>query len=307
MSLNAPPPNPSDSIDTKGLGQGFSAYLIWGFLPLYFLLLKSVGAVEIVAQRILWSVILLLGILAIRKQLAAWWALARQPKVWRLMLLSATLIVINWLAYVWGVNNGHVVSTSLGYFLNPLVNVILGMTFLGERLSRAQMVAVGLAAAGVAILAIDAASGLWISLTLAISFGFYGLVRKIAPIGALEGLATETLLMLPLVLGYLGWLLSQSAMVFGTDHQVDALLIFGAMLTSVPLLLFASAARRIPYSVLGLLQYVAPTIQFLLGIFVYREPLSQAMVICFALIWIGLAIFSADMILAHRRRRIVPA
>jgi len=219
------------------------------------------------------------------------------------MAVSATLIAINWLVYIWSVNHDHVVAASLGYFLNPLVNVALGMIFLQERLTRAQTVAVALAGIGVAIMAFSAPAALWISLTLAFSFGFYGLVRKIAPVGSLEGLATETLLLTPAMVAWLIWLWASGGSGFGRDHGIDALLVASGVATSVPLLLFASAARRLSYGTLGLLQYLAPSIQFALGVFLFGEPLTTPMLICFALIWTGLAIFTVSALATHRRRR----
>jgi chloramphenicol-sensitive protein RarD len=283
-------------------------YLIWGFLPLYFRLLKAVGAVEIVAHRIVWSLVLLVLILAARGRIVMWRQLLATARILLPLIGSAALIAINWLVYIWAVNHGHVVAASLGYFLNPLVNVALGMIFLGERLGRAQMVAVALAAAGVMIMAWSAPTALWISLTLAFSFAFYGLVRKVTPVGSLEGLATETLLLTPAMLAYLIWLWATGVASFGRDHGDDALLIASGVATSVPLLLFASAARRLSYGTLGLLQYLAPSIQFAIGVFLFGEPLTTAMLLCFALIWTGLAIFTTSAIIGHRRaRRPLPA
>lgn len=278
----------------KGVAFGLSAYLIWGFLPVYFKLLGDVAPTEVVAQRIVWSVALLAVLIASARRWPQLAAALRNPRALRILIVSALLIAANWLIYIWAIGAKHVLETSLGYFLNPLVNVVAGVFLLKERLTRAQGVAVGLAAAGVAVLAVGAVSGLWISLALALSFATYGLLRKIAPVDSLEGLTIETVLLLPLALGYLGWMSRNGTMSFGTELDTSALLALGGVVTAVPLLLFAAGARRLPYSTLGLLQYVAPTIQFLLAVLAYGEPLTTAHVICFVLIWSGLAIYAVD-------------
>ncbi|WNO54693.1 EamA family transporter RarD [Stakelama saccharophila] len=296
-----------DSPPADGLAMGVGAYALWGLLPLYFKLLQPVGAVEIVAHRVAWSLLLVLAIVALRRRLALWRSLLRQVRVLRLMAASATLIAVNWLVYVWAVNHAHVVAASLGYFLNPLVNVVLGLLVFGERLGRLQWTAIALAGAGVAVMAQAAPGGLWISLALALSFGFYGMVRKLAPIESLEGLATETLLLTPAALVYLVWLGVAGGLDFGQERGTDLLLMLSSVMTSVPLLLFAAAARRLRYSTLGLLQYIAPTLQFLLGVLAFGEPLTTRMLIAFALIWTGLAVFTAHALATHRRRRPAPA
>lgn len=278
----------------KGVAFGLSAYLIWGFLPVYFKLLGDVLPTEVVAQRIVWSVVLLAVLIAGARRWPQLAVALRNPQALRILACSALLIGINWLIYIWAIGARHVLETSLGYFLNPLVNVVMGVFLLKERLTRAQLVAVGLAAFGVAVLALGAVSGLWISLALAGSFATYGLLRKIAPVDSLEGLAIETLILLPVALLYLGWLARGGTMSFGADFDTSALLALGGVVTAVPLLLFAAGARRLPYSTLGLLQYIAPTIQFLLAVLAYGEPLTTAHIICFALIWSGLAIYAAD-------------
>ncbi|MBR0553905.1 EamA family transporter RarD [Sphingomonadaceae bacterium LXI357] len=279
------------------------AYLLWGLMPLYFKTLASVMPTEIVAHRILWALLLVITLVAWRRSLAAWIGYLKTPAVLRLMMASAALIAINWLAYIWAVNHDHVVAASLGYFLNPLVNVLLGMLVFHERLDRLQWLAVALAASGVATMAWAAPGGLWISLTLACSFGFYGMVRKLAPIGPLEGLASETLLLSPIALLYLIWLGAHGSLAFGSSPGIDALLIFSAVTTALPLLLFASAARQLRYATLGLLQYIAPTLQFVLGVFVFGEAFTVRMAASFGLIWIGLAVFTGNALANHRRAR----
>ena len=285
------PATPATSLDRRGLGFGLGAYLIWGFLPLYFLLLAGVTAGEIVADRIVWSLVLLIGILAVAGRFGKLLAVLRDPRTLGLLAISAALISVNWLVYIWAVQHDHVLAASLGYFLNPLVNVLIGVVLLGERLTRTQMAAVALAAAGVIVLAVGAGAGLWISLTLAVSFAFYGLVRKVAPVESLEGLTIETGLLTPIALAYMAWLASNDALIFGDAAGMTGLLVLAGAITAVPLLLFAGAARLLPYSTLGLLQYLAPTLQFLLAITVFGEVMTLSHIICFALIWSGLALY----------------
>lgn len=284
-----------------GLGFGLAAYLLWGFLPLYFLLLKGVDPVEIVAQRILWS----LALLAVVVPLAGRWPALRAALGNRRLLLqltaSSTLIAVNWLVYVWAVFNGHVLAASLGYFLNPLVNVALGTIFLGERLTRWQAAAVALAALAVAILGVEAREGLWISLTLALSFGLYGLVRKVAAVESLEGLTIETALLAPFSLAWLAWLGAHGTLAFGQALDTSLLLVLAGAVTAAPLLLFAAAARRLRYSTMGLLQYLAPSIQFALAITIFGEALRPVQLACFGLIWSACLVYAASGLAAHRR------
>jgi chloramphenicol-sensitive protein RarD len=284
-----------------GLIYGLSAYIIWGFLPVFFKLLHSVSAGEIVAQRILWSLVLLAALIGFSRRLPHLRIALRNPVALRFLALSAALIATNWLVYIWAVLNDHILQASLGYFLNPLVNVALGVIFLKERLGRAQTVAVALAAAGVIALAAGAGEGLWISLTLAFSFGIYGLLRKMAPVEAIEGLSIETMILAPVALGWVLWLSVQGDVAFGADLKTSLLLVIGGVVTAVPLLLFAAAARRMPYATLGLLQYIAPTIAFLLAVFAYGEPLTTAHILCFVLIWTGLGIYTASALVGMRR------
>ncbi|VXC81017.1 EamA family transporter RarD [Sphingomonas sp. AX6] len=285
------PATPAASLDRRGLAFGLGAYLIWGFLPLYFLLLAGVTAGEIVADRVVWSLVLLVGILAVTGRFGKLLAVLRDTRTLGLLAVSAALISVNWLIYIWAVQNGHVLAASLGYFLNPLVNVLIGVVVLGERLTRTQMAAVALAAAGVIVLAVGAGAGLWISLTLAVSFAFYGLVRKVAPVESLEGLTIETAILTPFALAYMAWLARSDALIFGDAAGMTGLLVLAGAVTAVPLLLFAGAARLLPYSTLGLLQYLAPTLQFLLAITVFGEVMTLSHIICFALIWSGLALY----------------
>ena len=223
------------------------------------------------------------------------------------LALSAMLIVINWLAYVWAVNDGHIVAASLGYFLNPLVNVALGVLVLKERLRRGQMLAIGCAAVGVAILAASALTTLWISLTLAFSFAFYGLIRKMTPVAPMTGLGVETLLLAPLAVAYLVWEAGHGGIGFGQDMSTSALLIIAGVVTTVPLVLFATAARSLPMATLGVMQYLAPTLQFFCGVVLFGETLSRGQMLSFGLIWVGLILFATDSVKAARRNRVATA
>jgi len=279
-----------------GLPYALAAYGIWGFVPLFFKLLETVPPVEVLSQRIIWSLPLCVVIMLARHQIYDFLAALRNMRVLKLLLASALLIALNWLVYIYAIFTDHVLAASLGYYLNPLVNVMLGMLVLGERLSRLQMLAVAIAGVGVAILLGGALDTLWISLTLAFSFGLYGLIRKIAPVGSLPGLAIETTLLLPLAAAaalYFIWIGDGAG--FGSDTGISWLLAAGGVVTAVPLLLFATAARRMSYATLGFVQFLAPTIQFLLSLFAFGEPLKPVQFLCFLLIWTSVAVFSFDI------------
>jgi chloramphenicol-sensitive protein RarD len=297
LNLTQPASSGSQAIDRGALFAAVGAYTIWGFMPLFFKQLLGVPAIEIIAHRIIWAVPLLLLIMAFRRQLAELWTAISSFATLRWMMLSAVLISINWLVYVWAVNNGLILAASLGYYLNPLLNVLVGTMFLGERLNRTQWTAVAVAVAAVAVLAAGALGTLWISLTLAASFCSYGVVRKFAPVGAIPGLAIETILLLPVAFGAAIWF-AQAESVRGWDSDATTMLLLaaGGAITAIPLLLFATAARRMSYSVMGFIQYIGPTIQFILAIVLYNEPLSGARFISFILIWVALAIFSWDAV-----------
>ena len=260
-----------------------------------------------VSQRILWSLILILGLLSLRSGIRPLIAVLRDRRLLLPLTVSALLIATNWLTYVWAVNGGHVIAASLGYFLNPLVNVALGVIVLGERLRRGQAVAIAIAALGVAIMAGAALTTLWISVVLAMSFAFYGLVRKVTPVAPMLGLGAETLVLAPLAIACLLWQSGHGGISFGKDGMITGLLIFSGALTTVPLVLFAMAAQRLPMAMLGLMQYLAPTLQFLCGILLYRETLTHGQMVSFALIWIGLILFAADSLAAARRGRMATA
>lgn len=298
-------PAPAGS-DQGGLRYALGAYAIWGFVPLFFKLLTTVPPVEVLAQRIVWSLPLCFLIMAFRRQIGEYFAALKDWRALRLLLASSVLIAVNWLVYIFAIFTDHVLAASLGYYLNPLINVLLGMIFLGERLSRLQAVAVAIAGIGVAILLAGALDTLWISLTLAVTFGTYGLIRKVAPVGSLPGLAIETTLLLPLSLaaaGYYIWLGDGRG--FGSGVGISWLLAAGGVVTAVPLLLFATAARKMSYAALGFVQYLAPSIAFLLSLFVFDEPLKPAQLACFLLIWISIAVFSFDMWRKMRAERMI--
>lgn len=292
----------SDDEIRRGYVYGLSCYFLWGLLPIYFKAMSDIGPVEIVAQRVVWSLLFLMGFVLARRRLAGLLAYLYNPAVLAALGASALLIATNWLIYVWAVSRAHIMAASLGYFLNPLVNVALGVIFLRERLRPMQMAAIAFALAGVSLLALSALDTLWISLALAFSFGLYGLVRKVTPVESLPGLTIETLLLLPFAAGYLVWLAGHGGLGYGERLSSTLLLSLAGLITTVPLLLFAGAARRLPLATLGLLQYLAPSIQFLVGFLLYGEPLGLAKLLSFLLIWIGLAIFTIGALRDLRRR-----
>ncbi len=281
-----------------GLILGISAYVLWGLLPLYLRLLHDVPALQVLAHRVLWSLVLLGAIVVVIRRGRAIVAAAR-GRTLLLLCASAALIAVNWLVYIWSIQNGHVLEASLGYFINPLVNVALGTIVLGERIGRVQKAAVAVAAVGVAVMAVAGGGALWIPLSLAFSFGLYGLIRKVAAIDALGGLTVETAL---LAAPALAVLLLGSEPVFGRGMQTDVLLVLAGAVTAVPLLMFAAAARRLRYSTMGLLQYIGPTLQFLQAVLLFREPLRPVHIVTFALIWTGCVLYA----IGSRRPRVNP-
>ena len=290
------------STTRHGALYGVAAYTLWGLFPLYWPLLEPAGAVEILAHRIVWSLMVVVVLLSVGGRLAGLRRLGRRAYV--LLSVAAVVITVNWGTYIWGVNNEHVVETSLGYFVNPLVTVLLGVVVLGERLRPAQWGAVALATVAVIVLTLDYGRPPWIALTLAFSFATYGLLKKKAGVGAAESLAVETgVLVLPAA-AYLLWLGARGDGTFGTEGLRHAVLLAGAgLVTAVPLLFFSAAATRVPLTTLGLLQYLAPTFQFAIGIFLYGEPLPPVRLVGFVLVWAALAVFTVEA-LEHRRRQI---
>lgn len=298
--MNEPGANPTRSESRTGLYAAIGAYVIWGFFPLYLLLVAEVPPIEFVAWRIIWTLPVCIVIVLVRRQWPQIRAALTNVRVLTRLLLSSVLIAINWFTYVWAVQSGYVLAASLGYYINPLFNVLLGTMLLKERLSRAQWIAVGLAGIGVALLAGGALTTLWISLTLAVSFGTYGLVRKQLDVGSLPGLTIESALLLLPSAGIVWWYADRFGSAFAVSPGVSAAIALGGVVTAVPLLMFAVAARRLPYSMLGFVQFLAPSVVFILGLTVFREELRPAQLACFACIWAAAAIFVWD--LWHRSR-----
>jgi chloramphenicol-sensitive protein RarD len=288
----------------KGFLLGIAAYGLWGLFPLYWPLLEPAGAVELLAHRMAWSALTMGLLVLLLRRGRRVRAVLRSPRARWLLLLAAALISVNWGMFIYGVNSGQVVEVSLGYFINPLVTVLAGVMVLGERLRPAQWAALGLAAAAVVGLTLGVGSPPWIALILAFSFAGYGLVRKKADVGAIEGLTVETLLVLPLALGYLWWLgaAGQAQSLEGWPWHL-VLLATSGLVTALPLLCFGGAATRIPLTTLGLLQYVTPTLHFLIGVFLYGEEMPTARWVAFGVIWLALMIFTADS-LRHRQRQL---
>ncbi|MET0241104.1 MAG: EamA family transporter RarD [Sphingobium sp.] len=286
----------------NGLIYAFLAYATWGLLPLYFRLVKSISPIEVVAQRVTWCALFILLVLVMRGQVGRFIETLRDKRVLAALTLSGILIAANWLLYVWAVLNGHIVATSLAYFLNPLINVLIGVSFLGERLRPVQWAAIALAAVGAALLGAGAPNMLWISLLLAIAFALYGLIRKLTPVTPLIGLGVETAVLLPTALIGLAWVGSSHGLGFGKDVGVTTLLIGSGLITSLPLMLFAAAARMLPMVTLGFIQYVTPTMVFLQGVLLFGEKLSTAQWASFGLIWTGLILFAGHAIHAARGR-----
>ena len=290
--MNAAPPSHDHHLSRAGLGLGVGAYTAWGLMPLYFKLLLGVPALAIVAHRIVWSFLMLAALVSLRSAWPAIRAALVSPRTVRLLLATAILIGANWLLYVYAVNSGHILAASLGYYLNPLANILLGRFVLGESLSRPQWLAVALAAVGVSILAVGALSHLWISLALCITFALYGLLRKVAPVEATAGLTIETALLFLPALGWLAWASTASSQpIWGTDRADLFLLVATGLVSTVPLLLFTAAARLLPYSTLGILQFIAPTLQFLVAVFLFGEPFTPAHIAAFACIWTAAALY----------------
>ena len=283
--------------------QAFLAYLLWGAFPIYFKLLASVPAAEIIVNRVLWSALFGSLLLLVWKHPGWWQELRDNPKRLAVLTVSGLLIATNWLTYVWAVNNDRMLEASLGYYINPLVNVLLGMLLLGERLRRLQWVAVGLAAVGVAQQVWQVGSLPWVSLALALTFGFYGLIRKQAPVKALPGLVVETWILVPIAIG---WLLmhpeANSAHAEFWASSEAWLLVAAGPATLIPLVCFNAAARHLPYTTLGFMQYLAPTIVLILAVTLYGEHLSDSTLIAFMFIWAGLLVYSIDAWVNLRRR-----
>ncbi|MBD8064154.1 EamA family transporter RarD [Devosia sp. PTR5] len=295
-------PLPADPAETgKGVAAALAAYLLWGFLPILFHLLESAGPVLIVAERSLWSLVLVAIILAVTGGFREAAALLRDRRRMKVIAISTTLLLGNWLLYVWAVESGNVLEASFGYFINPLVNVAIGMVFLGERQNRLQGVAIAVASVAIALQAVGLGSMPFIALGLAFTFGFYGFFRKTAKTGPTVGMFAETLVAAPFALGFVLYTLVTEGAGPHADPLLMTLLVFTGPATAVPLLLFSYGVRRLRLTTIGMLQYLAPSIQFLLAIFIFGEHLNGLRLLSFALIWLSLAIFSWDSL--HQRRR----
>jgi chloramphenicol-sensitive protein RarD len=283
----------------EGIAAALGAYTLWGLVPIFFKQLGNVPALEIIAHRVVWSLLLVGGLLAVRGQLAPVWRHARNPRTLLRAALAAALVMTNWLVFVWAVNVDRILETTLGYFITPLVSIVLGVVVLHERLRPRQWVAVALALLGVVLEGWRMGGLPWVSLVLAATFGSYGLLRKQLPVDAAGGLLLETACAAPFALAYLLWMGSSGN--FGRTTATDTLLIASGAVTAIPLLLFAIGARRLPLATMGFLQYVAPSLSFLVAIVYYGEPMNLARLLAFIAIWAGLALYTADMLL-HRRQ-----
>lgn len=289
----------------KGILSGIAAYAMWGFFPIYWKLLHDVPAVQLLGHRIGWSFLLLMAFIFITNQWKDFRTAAFNAKVLGIYAVAGVLLSLNWLIYVWGVNSGFIVETSLGYFINPLLNVLIGSFWLGESLSRLQKLSIASAAAGVAMQLVLVGRFPWIGLLLAGSFALYGLARRRSPLGSLPGLAMETIVGIPVALLYLIWSQQSGTAIWGTASARDLLLIFGlGIITTIPLLGFARGARELPFALLGVLQFLAPTGQFLVGSLVYGEPVNAASLVSFGLIWTGVALFCGNLFLHARRSQV---
>jgi len=297
-----PPATTPARLSPRGLAAATAAFVIWGLFPVYLHPLHEVSAVQVIAHRVTWSCVFILAWLAMRGELSRLTTTLGKPQLLARLTLTALLISCNWLVYVWSVTHEHIVDTSLGYYINPLMNVVLGVFVLKERLNRAQWVAVALAATAVLYLAVLAGRPPWIALTLAVSFSLYGLLRKVISVDALPGLATETLVLLPLALAYLAWCqVTGSSALSNSGAGIAALLIGSGLVTAIPLFLFAYGARALPYSTLGVLQYIAPSLQLVCGVYLFHESFGSARAAGFAVIWLALLIYAADGLWRSRR------
>jgi chloramphenicol-sensitive protein RarD len=283
-----------------GFVLGLLAYALWGVLPIYFKLLGAIPPVDIVAQRVIWSMPLLALLIAASRGWSKIREAIAQPRTIAILFLTALLIGANWLLYVYAVTSGHILASSFGYYLNPLANVLLGRFVLKERLSRLQWIAVAIAAAGISVLAAGALSQLWLSLALCLTFALYGLLRKVVPADALTGLGIETAILFPLAVLWLGSEALTGRPVMGSSAWQTSLLLLAGIVSTTPLLLFTAAARRLQYSTLGMLQFIAPTLQFLIAVLLYGERFTRAHAIAFPMIWVALGLYVTALLRSPR-------
>ena len=287
----------------RGVGYGLAAYGLWGVVPLFWPLVAQAGSIEILAHRVVWSFVISVVLVAVTVRRGFWTRMARRRTL-VLLGFAAAIVSVNWGTYIWSVNHGHVVETALGYYINPILSILLGVIVLRERLSPLQWISVGLAVAAVAVLTIDYGTLPWIALVLAVSFATYGFIKNRLGAGAVDSLAVESALLTPLALVYLGWLQLTGRGTFGhVGWGMNLLLVATGLVTLVPLLFFAASASRLPLSTLGLLQYLAPTLQFLLGISYFGESMSPGRWVGFGLVWLALVIMTTDGLVRARRNR----
>jgi chloramphenicol-sensitive protein RarD len=293
---------------TRGFAASTAAFVIWGLFPIYLFGLRHIPALEITAHRVGWSLLFLLAWMGFRGELGNLTAAIARPGVLARLAATSALITVNWLAFVYAINQGHVLDVSLGYYINPLLNVVLGIVVLSERLNRVQWIAVTLAAAGVTYLIVDTGHIPWVAFTVAISFGLYGLVRKTARVDALPGLTIEMIMLAPFAVGYVIWLGATGTGAFlQTGLSADVLLVVSGMITAVPLFLFSYGARQLPYSTLGVLQYIAPSLQLVCALLVFKEPFEHGRFVGFVFIWAALAVYAGDGLWRAHRQRLVAA
>ena len=290
-------------MQNHGIIYALLAYLVWGLAPIYWRLLEHIPSAEIVAHRMVWSAIFAVLVIVFMSQWKQFSALLRQWRLYPRLMIASMLISLNWGIYIWAVNSGHIVETSMGYFINPLINVLVGMVFFGEQLRNNQRWAIGLAAMGVAYLVFVHGEVPTIALALAVTFASYGAVKKTISIPATHGMAIETGLIVLPALGYLIYLSSRNQLAFGQDIGTDGLLIMGGAVTLLPLLLFSAAAQKISLTALGMTQYLGPTLQLIIGVWMFNEPFGSERQIAFGLIWLGLLLYTVDQVNNRRRRR----
>ena len=298
--------NEPSATSRSGLVYGFIAYLLWGFFPLYWPLLEPASPWEILAHRIVWSLVFCLGLLAVTRTWRSYALIFSRPRQLMLLAAASVVITLNWGGFIWAVNNGHVVETSLGYFINPLVTVLLGVVVLGERLRPMQWTAVALGAVAVLVLSVDNGGPPWVALLLAFSFATYGFIKKRVNLGTVEALSVETTILTPFALAYLVFLQLTGSLAFGHHGAVNTALLIGTgVVTAIPLLLFGAAATRLSLTTIGLLQYLVPVIQFILGLTVFGEQMGAARWIGFTLVWCALTIFTVDGLRSRRTEVVV--
>ncbi|MEN8934063.1 MAG: EamA family transporter RarD [Planktotalea arctica] len=291
------------NVDTpQGLAFAITAYVLWGFLPLYMKLLSHISPAEVVAHRVIWSVPIAVVVLLLLRRTKDLMSALRDPKMLGMACVTAALVSLNWGIYVWAITSGNALEAALGYYMNPLFSIALGALLLGEKLSRAQLLAIGLAASAVAVLVIDGGGVPWAALGMMLTWGFYALGKKQLPIGPNQGFLLEVLILLPFALGYVGYLSLQGTSLFEFDLSRDTLLFLGCgVVTAIPLMIYANGAKLLRLSTIGILQYIAPTMIFLLAVFIFDEPFGRARAIAFPLIWLALIVYTTSMIRQMRR------